>query len=294
MKTSEIGKLGLYCITDPYDYTECIKLAQKAEKLGYGAIWIPEAYGRDSFVMLSVLAGETDQLGLATGIANIYARDPIAMSSARNALNELSDGRLILGLGVSHKEMVSAVRKHDYGKPVTTMRNYVNEMNAAMYSGPTPEKQGPIVLAALGDKMLALAGEMTAGAHPYFVTPEHTARAREIIGPDSFLAPEQMILRIKDPSTARSVARKFSAMYLGMENYRNNLLNLGFTNEDFENGGSNRLIDAIIAWGDDAAIQQRLDAHWRNGADHVCIQLLRPDGEAGFDNEAIEAFAPRS
>jgi probable F420-dependent oxidoreductase len=277
---------------DAHSYRECIELAQQAESLGYGALWIPEAFGRDPFVMLSVLARETNKLALATGIANIYARDPIAMNTARNAIDELSGGRLILGLGVSHREMVTPVRKHEYGKPVATMRNYLNNMAEAMYSGPMPEQQGPVVLAALGNKMLGLAGEMTEGAHPYFVTPEHTARAREIIGADSFLAPEQKVLRIKDPGTARPVARKYAAMYLGMENYRNNLLSLGFTNEDFENSGSDRLIDAIVAWGDDAAIQQRLDAHWRNGADHVCIQALRSDGKPGIDIDTIKAFAP--
>ncbi len=291
MKTSEIGKLGLWAWLDASSYPQCIALAQSAEKSGYSALWVPEAFGRDPFVMLSVLARETSQLGLATGIANIYARDPIAMNAARNSLNELSGGRFILGLGVSHMEMVTPLRNHEYGKPVTTMRNYLNAMNKAIYSAPPPASQGPIVLAALRDKMLGLAGESSDGAHPYFVTPEHTARARAIIGPDSFLAPEQKVLRIKDAGQARAVARKFMALYLGMQNYRNNLLTLGFTSTDFENGGSDRLVDGIVAWGDDTTIQKRLEAHWDNGADHICLQPLRPDGEPGFDANAVEAFA---
>ena len=293
MNTSQIGKLGLWSMIDAYSFKECIELAQSAEQLGYGALWIPEAFGRDPFVMLSILAGETDQLGLATGIANIYARDPIAMVAARNSLNELSGGRLILGLGVSHMEMVTPMRNHVYGKPVTTMRNYLAAMDTAMYSAPQPKQEGPLVLAALRKNMLALAGEKTDGAHPYFVTPEHTAKAREIIGPDSFLAPEQKVLRVKEAGEARAVARKFMALYLGMQNYRNNILTMGFTSDDFENGGSDRLVDAIVAWGDDASIQKRLEAHWQNGADHVCMQPLRPDGQAGFDAEAVKVFAPR-
>lgn len=292
MQILEIGKLGLWSWVDAHSYAQCIDLAQTAEKSGYGALWVPEAFGRDPFVMLAVLARETDQLGLATGIANIYARDPMAMVAARNAMNELSGGRFILGLGVSHMEIVTSVRQHEYGKPVATMRNYLDAMEQAMYTAPKPAREGPIVLAALREKMLALAGQRSAGAHPYFVTPEHTARAREIIGPDSFLAPEQKILRIKSAADARPIARGFVKMYLGMQNYRNNLLTLGFAEDDFANGGSDRLVDAIVAWGDDATIAQRLEAHWRNGANHVCMQPLRPDGKPGFDLEAVKAFAP--
>lgn len=293
MKTSEIGKLGLWSWMDASSYAQCINLAQTAENLGYGALWIPEAFGRDPFVMLAVLARETDRLGLATGIANIYARDPMAMAAARNAMNELSGGRFILGLGVSHMEIVTPVRNHAYGKPVTTMRNYLDAMEKAMYTAAKPTQEGPIVLAALRENMLGLAGQRSDGAHPYFVTPEHTAKAREIIGPNSFLAPEQKILRIKSAAQARPVARSFIKMYLGMQNYRNNLLTLGFTTDDFADNGSDRLVDAIVAWGDDTTIQKRFEAHWHNGANHVCMQPLRPDGKPGFDLEAVKVFAPK-
>lgn len=292
MKTSEIGKLGVWAWLDAASYDQCVELAQTVEKSGYGALWIPEAFGRDPFIMLSVLARQTSNLGLATGIANIYARDPIAMNAARNSLNELSGGRFILGLGVSHMELVTPMRNHAYGKPVSTMRNYLDAMTKAMYSAPPPAQQGPILLAALRDKMLGLASEKSDGAHPYFVTPEHTARARAVIGPGSFLAPEQKVLRLTDAGQARAVARKFMALYLAMQNYRNNLLTLGFTTDDFENGGSDRLVDAIVAWGDDTSIIKRIEAHWANGADHVCLQPLRADGEPGFDNDTIRAFAP--
>ena len=294
MNISDIGKLGVWGFLDACSYTQCIDLAQNVERLGYSTIWVPEGFGRDPFVTISLLARETEQLFLATGIANIYARDPMAMASARNAIDEISGGRLILGLGVSHRELVSDMRSHDYGKPVSTMRNYLQALKTAIYMAPQPEKQGLLLLAALRDKMLGLAATEADGAHPYFVTPEHTARARAIIGPDKFLAPEQKVLLIKAPSEARPIARKFMALYLGLENYRNSLLTLGFSHDDFEHGGSDRLVDAIVAWGDEKTIQKRIEAHWHNGADHVCIQALRPDGEPGFDQNALNAFALKS
>ncbi len=292
MDKSTIGKLGIWSWLDSYDYPQCIAFAQQAEQLGYGAIWIPEAVGRDPFVVLGLLAEHTERIALATGIANIYARDAMAMAAVRNSLDELSGGRLILGLGVSHAEMVSGLRQHDYGKPLTTMRNYLQAMEQAFYAGPQPEKKGLLVLAALREKMLGLAGEKADGAHPYFITPEHTARAREIMGTEAFLAPEQKILLIKDATEARAVARKAMETYLGLPNYRNNLLTLGFEQSDFEHGGSDRLVDAIVAWGDENTIYRRIEAHWDNGADHVAIQPLRKDGEFGYDAEALTLFAP--
>lgn len=293
MSKHDVGKLGIWSWIDSYDFPACYAFAQKAEKLGYGAIWIPDAVGRDPFVTLSALATQTSAIRLATGIANIYGRDPMAMLAARNAVDELSGGRLILGLGVSHAEIVSGLRHHDYGKPLSTMRAYLDAMSQAIYAGPQPEKRGLLVLAALREKMLALAGERADGAHPYFVTPEHTARAREIMGPDAFLAPEQKVLLISDASEARRVARKAMVPYLRLPNYRNNLLTLGFTESDFEHGGSDRIVDAIVAWGDAASIQKRIEQHWNAGADHVALHMLRPDGEAGFDPIALDVFALR-
>ena len=293
MDKNNIGKLGIWSWLDSYSFEQCREFAQEVESLGYGALWIPEAVGRDPFVTHSVMAEATETLYLATGIANLYARDPMAMKAARNSLDELSGGRLILGIGVSHAEMVSGLRQQDYGKPLTTMRNYLQHLEQAMYMGPQPEKQGLLVLAALREKMLGLAGTAADGAHPYFVTPEHTARARSILGPDKFLAPEQKVLLETDATKAREIARKAMAVYIGLPNYRNNLLTLGFIESDFEEGGSDRLVDAIVAWGDETAIMKRIESHWDNGADHVCIQPLRKDGENGYDPEAVRLFAPR-
>jgi probable F420-dependent oxidoreductase len=291
MSKKNIGKLGIWVSLDNYDFPACIRFAQKAEALGYGAIWLPDALGRDSIATLSALARETQKIHLATGIANIYGRDPTAMVAARKTLDELSGGRLILGIGVSHALMVSDLRKLEYGKPLSTMRSYLDAMDQAIYIGPQPPKQGLLVLAALGEKMLALAGQRADGAHSYLATAEHTARARSIMGPDAFLAPEQKVLLVTDASEARRIARKTIGPYLGLPNYRNSLLSLGFAEEDFEAAGSNRLVDAMVAWGKPDAIQKRIEEHWNNGADHVALQMLRPDGEAGFDPNALEIFA---
>ena len=289
----DIGKLGIWTWLESYSYQECVTFAHEVEEKGYSTLWLPEAFGRDPFVILTLLARETQNLKLATGIANIYARDPMAMNAARNSLDEICDGRLILGLGVSHSEIVSPVRQHEYGKPVATMRAYLEGMAQANYAAPVREPRSPLILAALRDKMLGLAAEQADGAHPYFVTPEHTAKARDILGPDKILAPEQKVLLVKDASEARPVARRFMELYLSLKNYRNNLLTLGFNENDFENGGSDRLVDAIVAWGDESTIQKRIEEHWAMGADHVCIQPLRPDGKPGFDEKAIEVFAPK-
>ncbi len=287
-----LGKLGVWAWVDNAGFEGAADFAQQIERLGYSALWVPEAVGCDPFVTLALLAQRTTTLKLATGIANIYARDAMAMQSVRKTLDGLSGGRLIMGLGVSHPEMVSTFRQHDYGKPVSTMRRYLDAMDGALYAGPQPERQGMLMLAALRKNMLGLAAEKADGAHPYFVPVEHTARAREILGPTKLLAPEQMVLLETDPGEARRIARGYMATYIGLQNYRNNLLTLGFEESDFDNGGSDRLVDAIVAWGDEEALAERVRQHWQAGADHVCIQALRKDGENGFDLETVKRLAP--
>ena len=288
-----LGKLGIWTWLDNGSIAEAIDAAQACERLGYSALWLPEAVGRDPFLLAATLAANTDTLMLATGIANIYARDAMAMNALKQSMNELSGGRFTLGIGVSHNEMVSGLRAHEYGKPVATMRAYLQRMGESYYAPPAPERSGPLLLAALREKMLALSATAADGAHPYFVTPEHTARAREILGDDKILAPEQKVLLSKDPSEARRLGRKFCSAYVGLVNYRNNLLTLGFADADFEDGGSDRLVDAIVAWGDETAIMKRIEAHWQAGADHVCVQPLRPDGELGPDLKTMQALAPK-
>lgn len=292
MTKPALGKLGVWAWVDQAGFDGAAEFAQSIESLGYSALWVPEAVGCDPFVTLALIAQKTSTLKLATGIANIYARDAMAMQAVRKTLDNLSGGRLILGLGVSHPEMVSTFRQHDYGKPVSTMRRYLDAMDGALYAGPQPEQEGLRLLAALRKNMMGLAAEKADGAHPYFVPVEHTARAREILGPDKLLAPEQTVLLETDPAEARRIARGFMATYIGLQNYCNNLRTFGFDDSDFADGGSDRLVDAIVAWGDEETIAERIRAHWQAGADHVCIQTLRKDGQTGFDMETLQKLAP--
>jgi probable F420-dependent oxidoreductase len=288
----DFGRLGVWTWIDTMGAEETADFAARIEELGYSMLWLPEALGRDPFAILGYLAARTSKLKLATGIANIYARDAMTMRAIQHTLAEASDGRFVLGLGVSHAPMVTGIRGHEYGKPVATMRNYLDLMEKALYAGPKAREQAPVVIAALRQNMLRLAGEKTRGAHPYFVPPEHTARAREILGEGPILAPEQKVLLETDPSRAREIARGHMKTYLALPNYQNNLRWLGFGDDDLADGGSDRLVDAIVAWGDEKAIAERIQAHRDAGADHVCIQPLRADGAPGPDLRILEALAP--
>ena len=289
---TELGRLGVWTWLDGLPAPEAARVAQQIEGWGYGALWVPEAVGRDPFALLAHLAAHTERLVLCTGIANIYARDAFTMKAIHKTLAEMAPGRFVLGMGVSHAHLVTGQRGHDYGKPVSTMRAYLEAMEKALYLGAQPAEDAPIVLAALRPRMLALAAERTRGAHPYFVPPEHTAKAREALGPDAWLCPEQMLLPVTDPSEARRIARANMKVYVGLPNYQNNLRDLGFGDADFADGGSDRLVDAIVAWGDEDALRARIQAHHDAGADHVCIQPLRADGGPGPDLELLEALAP--
>lgn len=287
-----LGKLGVWAFIDGMTAPEAAAFARRLEEWGYGALWLPEAVGRDPFTIISYMAAQTEKIVFATGIANIYARDSMSMNAIRRTVGELAPGRFVMGLGVSHAPLVADIRGHDYGKPVTTMRNYLDKMEQALFMSVPAEQEAPIVLAALRTNMLKLSAEKAAGAHPYFVPPEHTAKARETLGPDAWLCPEQMVLLETDADKARAIARQHMATYIDLPNYRNNLLELDFSEADFENGGSDKLVDAIVAWGDEAAIRTRIQAHWDAGADHVTIQAFRPDGEMGPDEDLLARLAP--
>lgn len=288
----DLGRLGVWTFLDLMGAEEAAGFVRQVEALGYSTLWLPEAIGRDPFTFLGYLAARTERLQFATGIANIYARDPMTMRAIQQTMAELSGGRFVLGLGVSHSHLVTGVRGHEYRKPVPAMRAYLDAMQGALYRAVEPASEAPVVLAALRPAMLRLAREKARGAHPYFVTPEHTKRAREILGPDAWLAPEQKVLLDTDPARARATARATMQIYLGLPNYQNNLKWLGFDDADIADGGSDRLVDAIVAWGDEAAIAARIQAHHDAGADHVCIQPLRADGIPGPDLRVLEALAP--
>jgi len=287
-----LGRWGVFCFTDPLTPAQLTELAQRTEQLGYSALWYPEVLGYESFALGSFLLTRTTRLIVASGIANIYARDATAAKQGQHTLAKLSGGRFVLGLGVSHVPLVEDTRGHQYRSPVATMRAYLDAMNRAAASAPALEEPPPTVLAALGPQMTALAGTRTAGALPYNVTPEHTAQARAILGPESWLCVEQKVLLATDASKAREVARQVMAFYLPLPNYCQNWQRLGFSDEDLAQGGSDRFLDAMVAWGNESTIRQRLQAHFEAGASHVCIQALHPDGLPVPDFKALAALAP--
>ncbi len=249
------------------------------ERLGFPAVWMPESVGsKEVLAHSALLLGASERAIVAPGIASIYARDPMAMAGGAKALAEAYPGRFVLGIGVSHAPSVK-LRGSDYGKPIETMTAYLDAMEAASYAGPEPSEPVPLVLAALGPKMLELAATRADGAHPYFVPVEHTPIARAALGPEPCLAVEQTAVLSTDPAEARRIGRAFARHYLALPNYANNLRRLGWSDEDIANDGSDRLIDAVIAWGDVDAIVARVRAHLDGGADHVCVQL-RVDSSA--------------
>lgn len=279
--TVDIGRVGVWTgALDGHSTKVAQEAARQVEAMGYGALWIPEAVGRDPMVSAANLLSATTRLPIATGIANIYARDPMTMVAGQRTLAEAYPNRFLLGMGVSHAHLVQRVRKHSYDRPFSYMREYLGEMEKALFMAVGPEEDPGCVLAALGPKMLELAATQTSGAHPYFVPVEHTADARRIMGPSALLAPEQMIVLESDPSTARGIARKGMEVYLRAPNYVNNLKRYGFTDDDVANGGSDRLVDAIVAWGGIDVAVARVKAHHDAGANHVCIQVLESDARA--------------
>ncbi len=270
----ELGKIGLWAFLDMAPAAESQAAAREIEDLGYKTLWIPEAVGREVFTSSAVLLAGTRELIIATGIANVWARDAMAMANAQRTLCEAYPERFLLGMGVSHAPMVDTLRGHNYNKPLTYMREYLDAMDNAIFAGAAPATEPKRVLAALHPKMLKLASERAWGSHPYFVTPEHTARARAALGEGRLLAPEQAVLLETDPEKARAIARQHMAIYIDLPNYRRNVLSLGFEEADFEGGGSDRLVDAIVAWGDIDVVRDRVRAHQEAGADHVCLQAL--------------------
>jgi len=288
-----IGRVGVW--TGQLDFSPVGVVrdaAREVEELGYGAMWTGEAVGREVLTAAQLLLAASDSLVVATGIANIWARDALAMAAGQLALGEAFPGRFMLGIGVSHKPLLD-VRGQDYGKPLAMMRDYLAGMDHGYdaYRAVAPEMRPPRLLAALGPKMLELSAAAADGAHTYFVPPEHTARAREVLGPDKLLAPEQVCVLSTDPSVAREIARRHTKSYLRLANYTNNLKRFGFDDPDFADGGNDRLVDTVCAWGDIDAIAARVKAHLDAGADHVAVQVL-VDDRRGLPRKEWAELAP--
>jgi len=260
---------------------------QAIESLGFAALWFPESLGsKEAFAHASLLLGGTKTLVVATGIANIWARDPVAMANGARTLVDAYPDRFLLGMGVSHAPTVKT-RGATYARPLEHLRSYLDAMDAAPYVGPKVDV--PRVLAALGPQMLQLAAERTLGGHPYFVPVEHTTVARKELGAGPLLAVEQAAVLSEDPAAARATARRHMKRYLELDNYVNNLRRLGWGDADLADGGSDKLVDAIVVWGGTAAIRSRIDEHRKRGADHICLQVLRADlkGSPTADLELI-------
>ena len=275
METFQLAPVGVWTgALDAVPAAQAAELAAELEQLGYGAVWLPEVAGRDVMLHLGLLLSATERLVGATGIASIWARDAVAMTGGVKGLTEAFPERVLLGLGVSHHTLVEGLRGHQYGPPLAAMRTYLDAMDTAPYTASRPTTPVRRVLAALGPKMLALAAEKTDGAHSYLVPPEHTEHARKELGAGPLLCAEQAVLLETDPARAREIGRAHTAIYVRLPNYQNNLRRLGFTDADFAEGGSDRLVDAIVAWGDEQAVLDRVRAHFDGGADHVCIQAL--------------------
>ena len=250
--------------------------ATELESLGYSALWIPDV-GGDLFGSLANLLGATSTVTIATGILNVWMHSADDAAGAHARLTAEHGPRYLCGIGISHRPFIDMVNAPGtYTKPVDTMAAYLDGLDAAA----TPLAVADRMLAALGPKMLELARTRTAGTHPYLVTPELTAMARAGIGPDGLVASEVGVVLETDPAKAREIARLHLQTYLALPNYANNWKRHGFTDDDIANGGSDRLVDALIGWGDEAAIAARVQQHRDAGADHVCVQVLTSDPRA--------------
>ena len=283
----DLGRLGVWYGADKLKADEWVGFLQRVEALGYDTQWYSESTGFESMAFGAHLLHCSKRLKVGSSIANIYARDPITARNALRTLSALSGGRYILGLGVSHIPLVEGVRGHQYKKPIPAMRAYLQRILAEQEDADTL----PIVIAALGPRMLELAAELAHGAVPYNVTPEHTAQARERLGVGKWLIVEQKFCLENDPRAARELARRELSRYMRLPNYCNNWLRLGFSAEDLANGGSERFLDAMVVHGSPETVHARVSEHFAAGADQVCLQPVHAGGNSANAIAALERMA---
>ncbi|MSZ30962.1 MAG: TIGR03620 family F420-dependent LLM class oxidoreductase [Actinobacteria bacterium] len=274
MSNMNLGRIGLWAADfDLQPMAKSQEAIAQVEEMGYGAVWVPEAVIREPFASTALLLSATKKIVLATGIASLHARTAQTMQAGWKTLTEAFPDRFLLGIGVSHAPMVQGVHKGTYDKPYSTMVEYLDAMDKGIFFGAAPTTAPQRVLAALGPKMLKLAAERGAGAHPYFTPVEHTAFARETMGAGALLAPELAVVLETDATKAREIARKYMTTYTRLPNYANNLKRFGFTDDEITNQ-EDRLVDAIVAWGSLDTVVAAVKGHLDAGADHVCIQVL--------------------
>jgi probable F420-dependent oxidoreductase len=289
----ELGALGVIHNLDFLTGRETTRLARTTEELGYSALWVGElVVGRDPFALAAHLLANTSKLIIGTTAANVWKRDPLSMIGAARTLAELYGDRFVLGVGVSHEFLLTRY-KVPHQKPLAFMREYLATMKSARYLAPPPAIEPPIVVGALFPKMTALANELAQGVFPNLATPEHTARVRAMIAPGKWLCVTQGFVLETNPAKARQAGRTLLNDYIRFANYARNLKTLGFDDRDLTGGFSDRLVDAVVAWGDAARVRERIAAHYAAGATHIGIQALRTDGDLGPDYGALAALAPR-
>ncbi|MDE0511897.1 MAG: TIGR03620 family F420-dependent LLM class oxidoreductase [Gammaproteobacteria bacterium] len=302
----DLSRLGFWTTFEGSSLDEAVQVAQRVEALGYGTLWMSMSLRRDLLVTAAHLLANTTDLIVGTAIQATFDRLPSTMVAGQRTLDELSGGRFLLGLGVSHPVVVEKLHGLEYGPPLKTMRAYLDAMDrdlnpAAVFGSDVPAAKTdappgrpPRVLAALGPKMLALSGERADGTQPYFMPPEHTREAREILGPDAWLCPEVKVVLEEDPSRAREAARLAGAPNIKLENYHNAWKRFGFTDSDFSDGGSDRLIDATIAWGNQTRVENFIQRHFDAGATQVCLHFVATGDDFGtIPWNAVEALAPK-
>jgi probable F420-dependent oxidoreductase len=286
------GVDGVLFYTDAMPAQDCVADALRLEALGYDAVWLPDLFGRELFVTAGYLLAATTRLRVATGIANVYARDPMSAAQAARTLSELYGGRFILGLGVSHPQAASA-RGHRWEPPVQKLAAYLEGIASAAVNAPEPPSAAPIFVAAHGPRMLELAAKRADGANTYLMPPEHTRQAREILGPDKQLNVVLPCCLCADAAVARGVARKGLSMYLRLPAYKRQWARFGLDERDSNDGGSDRLIDSLVAWGDEAAIRARIAAHIEAGANRIIVMPYHAVPKAGERPwDLLAALAP--
>ncbi len=284
----QLGRLGAWYSTDKLGGPRDIKtFVQIVEQLGYDTLWYPESRGYELLSVAGFMLSHTSKLKLGSSIASIYARDAFTSRRGLLSLQSLYGDRFVLGLGVSHVPMVEGLRGHKYEKPVPAMRTYLEGMT----KGELGSDQWPLAIAALGPLMLKLAASHTRGALPYNTTPQHTAEAARILGPNKWLVAEQKVTLETDPAKARALGRKELSRYMVLDNYRNNWLRIGFTEADLANGGSDRFIDAMVLWGSAGKVREGLRAHFAAGATQVCIQPVHEDGDTAARDRILTELA---
>jgi probable F420-dependent oxidoreductase len=290
--TVSIGKVGVWTgfMQWPTDPDLVGPAAAEVEALGYSALWVGTLPGSGPvhLALAESTLGATERLAVATGILDVWTNPPSVVAETHARLQKLHGGRFLLGLGASHAPFVEPITGGTYERPLERIAGFLDELDTAQPAVPVAER----VIGALGPRALALSARRTAGAHPYLVTPEHTATARRVLGDGPLLAPEQKIVITTDAAEARRVGRRLIAVYLSLPNYLANLRRMGFDDVDFADGGSDRLVDGLVAWGDLDTVRRRVQQHFDAGADHVALQVLTTGDRRDLPFDAWREAAP--